>query len=193
MFGAWPSAGVRSRPADPVDQIDPAAVPARYRAPVVDALAARRRFDELVATLRPGPLQERMAELRRRAVDAGVLAVWRTTTQATELERVVDTLGPDRVADELKRAKRDGADDAVVDALAARFASTQRLLNSIEDLREHLPVVEARLGTAIARAAELTLTSSAATATEELTALESELDTLVFDLDALGRATDELA
>ncbi len=180
------------QPADPVDEIDPAAVPARYRAPVVDALAARRRFDELVATLRPGPLQDRMAELRAR-VDAGVLAVWRTTTQATELERVVDTLGPDRVADELKRAKRDGADDAVVDALAARFASTQRLLNSIEDLREHLPVVEARLGAAVARAAELTLTSSAATATEELVALESELDTLVFDLDALGRATDELA
>ena len=77
-----------------------------------------------------------------------MLAVWRTTTQAIELERVVDTLGADRVADELKRAKRDGADAAVVDALAARFTSTQRLLNSMEDLREHLPVVEARLGTA---------------------------------------------
>ena len=80
-----------------------------------------------------------------------MLAVWRTTTQAVELERVVDTLGAERVADELKRAKRDGADEAVVDALAARFASTQRLLNAIEDLREHLPVVEARLGTAVAR------------------------------------------
>ncbi len=180
------------QPADPVDAIDPAAVPARYRPSVADALAARRRFDELVATLRPGPLQERMTDLRAR-VDAGVLAVWRTTTQAVELERVVDTLGAERVADELKRAKRDGADEAVVDALAARFTSTQRLLNALEDLREHLPVVEARLGTAVARAAELALTSSAATATEDLAALESELDTLVFDLDALGRATDELA
>ncbi|MGI9031686.1 MAG: hypothetical protein ACR2HP_17150, partial [Ilumatobacteraceae bacterium] len=85
-----------------------------------------------------------------------------------------------------------GADAAVVDALAARFASTQRLLNSLDELHEHLPVVEARLGTAVARAAELALTSSAAAAPQELGTLEDDLDALVFDLDALGRATDEL-
>ncbi len=186
MFRRRPSA-----PPDPIDQIDPTAVPYRYRPPVVDALAARRRFGELVETLRPGPLQDRLRQLGPR-VDAGVLAVWRTTAQALELERVIDTLDASRVTDELKRARRDGADAAVVDALAARFASTQRLLNSLDELHEHLPVVEARLGTAVARAAELALTSSAAAAPQELGTLEDDLDALVFDLDALGRATDEL-
>jgi hypothetical protein len=181
----------RGRPADPVDEIDPSALPPRYRGPVVDALAARRRFDELVATLHPGPLQDRMGELRSR-VDAGVLAVWRSATRAVELERVVDTLGAERIADELKQARRHGADPAVVDTLALRFASTQRLLNALEDLREHLPVVEARLGTAVARAAELALTSPAAAGRDELSGLEADLDTLIFDLDALSRATTEL-
>ena len=135
----------KARPPDPVGDLDPATVPARYRPPVVDALAARQRFDELVATLRPGPLQDRLRDLRGR-VDAGVLAVWNSTARAVDLERVIDTLGPERIAEELKRARRDGADAAIVDALSARFASTQRLLNTLEDLHEHLPVVEARLG-----------------------------------------------
>src|SRR5215218_6056398 len=101
----------KARPADPVADLDPTAVPARYRPPVLDALAARQRFDELVATLRPGPLQDGLRELRGR-VDAGVLAVWRSTTRAVELERVIDALGPERIADESKQAKRDGADPA---------------------------------------------------------------------------------
>lgn len=143
----------RRRPPEPgpLDGVDVGAVSPRYRTSVSDALDAWRQFDELVAGVRPGPLQDRLGELRRR-VDAGVLAVWGTTTKATELERVVGTLDPDRVAAELKQARRQDADPAAVDALAARFASTQRLLNALDDLRTGLPLLEARLGTAVARA-----------------------------------------
>jgi len=109
--------------------IDPNAVAAAYRAPIADALRARAQFGQLVDTLRPGPLQERLREMTGR-VDAGVDAVWRSAQNATELERVVATLDPDRVADELKRARRSDADESVVAALAARFASTQRSTRS---------------------------------------------------------------
>lgn len=177
-------------PPDPLAEVDPAAVPAVYGASVADALRARAQFGELVTGLRDGPLQQRMGELGSR-VDAGVLAVWRTANQAADIDRVTATLDPDRVTAELKQARRSGAPDEVVDALQARFASTQRLLNSRDELRERLPVLEARLGTAVARAAELTLTSPAS-ASAEIDGLAGELDRLVLELDALGAANAEL-
>ena len=177
-------------PPDPLAGIDPAAVPAAYRSPVADAMRVRAQFRELVAGLRDGPLQERMRELGAR-VDAGVLAVWRTASQAADIDRVATTLDPGRVTAELKQARRSGAEPAVIEALQARFASTQRLLNSRDELRERLPILEARLGTAVARAAELALTSPAS-ANAEINGLEAELDRLVVDLDALSSATAEL-
>ncbi len=179
-----------STPPDPLAGIDPAAVPPAYRAPVADALRARTQFGDLVAGLRDGPLQDRLRELGGR-VDAGVLAVWRTASQAAEIDRVTATLDPERVTAELKQARRTGAADDVVAALQARFASTQRLLNSRDELRDRLPVLEARLGTAVARAAELALTSPASAATD-IAALEADLDAVVVELGALGAATSEL-
>ena len=102
------------------------------------------------------------------------------------------TLDPERVSAELKRARRDGADPAVVEPLAARFTSVQRLLNTLDEVRERLPMLEARLGTAVARTAELTLTSSVAAAPAELDALAGELDALTVELHALGAATTDL-
>jgi hypothetical protein len=181
----------RSTPPDPLAAVDPSAVPVAYRAPVVDALRARAQFGELVAGLRSGPLQERLRELGGR-VDAGVLAVFRTAMQAADIDRVAATLDPERVTAELKQARRAGAEPEVVEALQARFASTQRLLNSRDELRDRLPVLEARLGTAVARAAELALTSPAS-AGAEISGLAGELDRLVLDLDALTSATAELS
>ena len=181
----------KSSPPEPIaGGIDPSAVAAAYRAPIADALRARAQFGQLVDTLRPGPLQERLREMTAR-VDAGVDAVWRSAQNATELERVVATLDPDRVADELKRARRSDADESVVAALAARFASTQRLLNALDESRSRLPILEARLGTAVAQAAELTLTPSGP-ATDAIDSLERELSSLVTDLDALGAASREI-
>jgi hypothetical protein len=176
---------------DPLAAVDPAAVPPAYRAPVEDALRARQQFGALVARVPRGPLRERLDGLAAR-VDAGVLAVWGSAGHAAELEQVLATLDPERVTAEFKRAKREGAEPTVLEPLAARFASVQRLLNTLEDVRRNLPVLEARLGTAVARTAELTLASPAAAAPAELDALESELVALTTDLHALTEATPEL-
>lgn len=140
---------------DPVAaEVDPAAVPVAYRAPVTDALNARVQFRALVDAGADGPMRSRLEEMSAR-IDAGVMAVWQTVRQAVRLEGVVAALDPDRVAGAMKQAKRDEAsgvlDPGASDAVAARFASTQRLLNDLDDLRERLPLLEARLGTAMAR------------------------------------------
>lgn len=179
-----------AEPAAPA--IDPLAVPARYRPAVEDAVRARTQFHSLLAATAPGPMQDRLHELAAK-VDAGVQAVVQAVQQAVRLEEVCATLDPDRVTDDLKRAKRaqesEQGDAATVEALTARFASTQRLLNSLDELRQRIPVLEARLGTAVARAAELTLTSAASPATAGLDDLGSDLDQLVLELGALQAGT----
>ena len=179
-----------SPPPDPLAAVDPAALPAPYRVSVVDARRARSQFAELVAGLTDGPLRARLGELGSR-VDAGVLAIWRTASQAAAIDRVAATLDPERVTAELKQARRSGADQAMVDALQARFASTQRLLNARDELRDQLPVLEARLATAVARAAELTLVAPSML-DGELAGLRGVVDALVLELDALCSATAEL-
>lgn len=121
-----------------------------------------------------------------------MLAIWRTASQAATIERVAATLDPDRVTAELKHARRAGADASIVDVLQERFASIQRLLNARDELRDRLPVLEARLATAVARTAELTLVAPAV-ADAEVTRLTGEVDSLVLELDALYTATAELS
>lgn len=168
-------------PVDPLAHVDPAAVPPAYAGAVAEALAARRRWQEVVAGLREGPTKERMAELGER-VDAGVLAVWETVGRAADVERVAGGLEADRVTEDYKAAKRDpGADPALVEALRARFESTQRLLNATDGVADRLRLLDARLGAAVARAAEVALVASP----EGTDALGRELDAVVGELGAL--------
>ncbi len=140
----------------------------------------------MVESLAPGPAQDRLREIATR-VDDGTRAVWDTACRAAEMERVVATLDPERVTAELKQARRSGADPEVVEALTARFASVQRVLDALDHVRERLPVLEARLGTAVARAAELTLMSSTV-AGGDINAVDHELQALITDLEALRLA-----
>lgn len=180
----------RQSPPDPFDALDVSTLPARYRPAVDDALRSRVEFRRMVESLSAGPGQDRLRELSLR-VDEGTRAVWDTACRAVEMERVVATLDPDRVTAELKQARRSGADPQVVEALTARFASVQRLLDALDHLRERLPVLEARLGAALARAAELSLITTGG-ASSDVTAIDAELQSLVIDLEALRLTSLEL-
>ena len=183
-------------PPDPVAaQIDVGALPAGRRGPVLDALAARHRYGELVAGVPEGPLRDRLTTMGER-VDAGVLAVWKTTEHAQRIDALMASLDPERATAELKQARRDvdagHGDPAALATLTERFASTQRLLNARVELDRRIPLLEARLATAVARAAELTLTSSASTASAGLDTLGGELDALVIELQALQGGVDDV-
>ena len=171
---------------DPLAHVDPAAAPRRLAGAVDEALAARRRFRELVDGLRAGPVRDRLTELVPR-VDAGVAAVWDAAVRVGELERVLATLDPERVTDEYKQARRSGADPSVLAAHEARFGSVQRLLNTIDDTEERLRLLDVRLDGAVDRAAEVALASGAGA--DEL---DAELTDVVDELGALRSALDEV-
>jgi hypothetical protein len=179
----------RRPPDDPLAAVDPRAVAPRFGEAVAAALDARRRYGDVLAGIRPGPVREQLAGLAIR-VDAGVLAVWETDRRATDVARTLDALDPDRVTDDYKRAKRSGDDPRLEAVLAQRFDSVQRLLNTLDDTDERLRLLDARLGAVVAGAAEVALGTVAGAG--DVDALGAELDGVVDDLGALRAALDEL-
>ncbi len=175
----------RRRPGGPLAQVSPSSVSPRFAGAVAAALDTRRRYTDLVSGMRPGPSQDRLAALQAQ-VDAGVLAVWDTARRAGDIERTLATLDPDRVTAEYKQAKRTEDDDDLEAALAQRFASVQRLLNTLDDTEERLQLLDARLGAAVAAAAEV------AVGTAPPDQLGAELESVVGDLQALRAALHDL-
>jgi hypothetical protein len=168
-------------PPDPLAFVDPAAVPARFATAIAEAMHARRRFAGVVAELRPGPVRDRLATLGEQ-VDAGVLAVWETVQRAADMERVAAGLDAEDATADYKQAKRDpAADPALLAALRERFESVHRLLNAVDDVEASLRLLDARLGAAVARAAEVALAASDTAAD----GLGDELESVVSELGAL--------
>ncbi len=178
----------RSAPRDPLAAVDPAAVSPRFAGSVAAALDARHRYAEVLASVRPGPVRDRLAVSGDRLV-AGVAAVWEIAQRATQVERTLAALDPERVTDDYKAARRSGADPELEAALAQRFTSVQRLLNALDDTGERLRLLDARLGAAVAGAAEVALGVSGEA---DADALAAELDGAVGELAALRTALDEL-
>lgn len=174
-------------PPDPLAHVDPWRVPARFSGAVQAALDARRRYGDIVARTRPGPVHDRLAALGAR-VDEGVAAVWDAATRAGDIESTLAGLDPARVTAQYKEAKRGATDPELAEALAQRFASVQRLLNSLDDTDERLRLFEARLDATVARAAEVSLSAAG----DGLDAVSDELDGAVDDLTALHTALDDL-
>ena len=175
----------RRGPEDPLAHVDPALVSRRFAVPVADALEARRRYADVVAGAAPGPVRDRLAEAGAR-LDAGVAGLWDVARRASQVERTLAALDPDRVTDEYKRAKRDGADPQLEQVLAQRFASVQRLLNALDDTDDRVRLLDARLGATVATAAEVAL---GLTAPDQVGA---ELEGVVTELDSLRAALAEL-
>ncbi len=129
----------RKAPDDPLGHVDPAAASPRFEPAVSEALDARRRYRELLDGLRPGPVRDRLATTGER-LEAGVLAVWDTARRASEIERTLAALDPERVAAEYKRAKRAGDDPELeTGAVGARDAAARSMTLSSSPRSSHTP------------------------------------------------------
>jgi hypothetical protein len=184
------NAGPPPPPADPVGSLDLARVPSRLRSLVEDAVAGERRWRRIVGGLQPGPVADRLIELAGRVV-AGVLEIYAVAVRVGEVEQVLDALEPTQAAQAFKTAKRRAADGEPVpelEALEARFASVQRMLNVVDDAGEQLRVLEARLMAAVAQGAELAITADP----RGLTTMGADLDAVVGELGSLRGALVEL-
>ncbi len=179
------------RDVPPGPSVDPSTVPVRLRPSVDDAFASLERWRQLAARQAPGPLRDRLDEWTLR-LDGAVAQIVDTATRVGQIELVLRDLDPDRVSDRFKAAKRAaaaGSPPPEFDALEARFASVQRMMNAVSDAEERLRVLDARLGAAVAQGAELVVMGDADGAAR----LDADIAGLVDELTLLRTSLGELS
>lgn len=132
------------------DRIDPFAVGEPWRHYVKGSLTARNRFDEARRHTRPGPLRDRLDDLRR-SIDAGVQECWRVARQAQTVSDARRRIDAPALRRRLASLEESGNEPAA-DAVRAQLGSAERLDGVISETTQRLETLEARLTEAVARA-----------------------------------------
>lgn len=160
-----------------------------WRRYLVEAIAARQRFDTAVEECEPGPLRRRLEQIRRRVED-GVAEVDRIARHGSRLDRAIRELDdPDELRTRLDAARRDPTSaPEVVEAFAAQLASTERIVELAVQTRQRLEVLDAQLDEAVARVVELSLRQGDVA---EADPLGDRVDGLVVEMESLRLALDE--
>ncbi|HET7487629.1 MAG TPA: hypothetical protein VFJ85_06835 [Acidimicrobiales bacterium] len=179
------------------ERIDPFAVGEPWRHSVMEAVRARARFEQTVDAARPGPLKDRLVDVGRR-IDQGAEECWRIARQGDALRSAVGRLGVDQARRELEQVRAELARAPEADrpplqktaaALEAQVASAERIEKVSNDAATRLRVLNAQLDEAVARAVELSLSTSET----DLSPLSDDVDSLVGELESLRLALEETA
>jgi hypothetical protein len=186
---AWAARVAAALPKDSTGSghVDPFALQDPWRTFVRSAQQARRKFDEAVHGARRGPMRDRLTEIGGR-VDDAVDECWRVARQGqalTDARSQLDTADAQRELASLDRSSPSQTKTA--EALQAQLASAQRLEMTINDARDRLRLLDARMDEAVARAVELSVEGGDA----DLQGLGSDVDGLVGDMEALRQGLEE--
>jgi hypothetical protein len=135
-------------------EIDPFALTEPWRHHVARAVKARRRFDEAVAGVAPGPLRERLDDVGRR-LEAAVEECWQVARRAQEVERAtrgVELAGRRQEVElarvrlrELDQRFEEAATHAVEISLTGGDADIAALGAGVEDVVDELGALRAAL------------------------------------------------
>jgi hypothetical protein len=185
-IGAFVTRSRSPRPA----RIDPFTVGEPWRRAVSDALKARARFTEAVSRSDPGPVRDRLARIGER-VDEAVETCWRVSRHGQSMADARRRINV-RALDAEVAALTTGEPGSTVDeqttaALESQLATAQRLDAVIEDTRDQLRLLNARLDEAVARALELALRGDGSS----LGPVGSDVEHVADELEALRLALDE--
>lgn len=193
---AWAGRVVAAIPRAPADaRIDPFTLAEPWRGYVMDALQARTRFAESVASARAGPMQDRLREIQSR-VDTGVQEVWRIARRGHDLVDARRRVDPESIRRDIATTKaiaeQPGSSgptmQQTLDSLEAQLATAQRIERVIGDADSRLRLLNARLDEAAARTIELSVQAHDVT---ELGGLGADVDQMVDEMEALRLAIEE--
>ncbi|MDQ1437438.1 MAG: hypothetical protein QOK43_1067 [Acidimicrobiaceae bacterium] len=171
-------------------RVEPGKVREPWRRFVVDAIDARRRFEQASHRTRPGPLRDRLTELGRR-LDSAVDETWRIARQGDALQSAYSELDVGDVQQELASLGDEAASpsrDAAMKALQAQLAAAARIERVAGDARDRLRVLNARLDEAVARAVELSVGTMG---DEDLLGVSNQVDSLVGEMESLREALED--
>jgi len=144
------------------ERIDPFVLTDPWRSFVQDAQQAEARFGRIIATVRDGPLRDRLGDVNQR-IDDGVHACWRIAQAGYQLHKTLLQVA-------------DTNSDSVV-----------RMRAREDDTRQKLAALTKNLDEAVARAAELATGQLGG-----LDAVADDVESVVGDLEALRQAIAEV-
>jgi hypothetical protein len=193
---AWGARVALGLPRSPrPDRIDPFTLGAPWRKSVHEALQAQRRFNEAVRKADAGPLQDHLRDIGQR-IDTGVRECWRVAQRGEAIEdglKTLDVEGTKRELVDVERDLRGEAGDARLqqtrDSLRAQLHTAQRMIDAVQDARNQLRLLDARLDEAVTRAVELSLRSAP---DADVSGLGSDVESLVSDMEALRSALEDV-
>lgn len=187
VYAALPK---RPRPA----RIEPGRLAEPWRTFVRDAQDAADRFERAVRAIPPGPLKDRLAEVRDR-IAAGARECWGIAQRGHQLAAAVRELDIDGIRRELAHAEAEARRApqrpelaAAVRSLREQLASAERLAGVARDTADRLRRLNAQLDEAVARAVELSLDIGDLSG---LGPLGTSVEGVVGELEALRQALDE--
>ncbi len=180
------------------ERIDPRALHDPWRRFVLEALDAQQRFARAVRHAPAGPLKARLESIGARLA-TGVRECWRIARHGQALEEALGQLEP--VGEVQRRLAQVNADltgpragderlSQMAEALRSQIASTSRITEVAHDTRDRLRLLDARMDEAVARAVELSLSTSSG---DEgvVGGLGSDVDDLVSEMESLRLALEE--
>jgi hypothetical protein len=157
----------------------------------VQAEDAKKRFDQVVGTVRGGPLRERLQQLSGR-LDDGIEESWRIARRGHELVGAIgkiDTASAERELGDLRQAigtrPPSPAEADTMAALDAQLASAHRLVALADRSRDRLRLLDARFDELVARTVEVSV------GTGDTDILGNDVDGLVSELESLRIAMEE--
>lgn len=176
---------------EPSARVAPSSLSEPWRTYAVQAQDAKQRFDHVVATVKSGPLRERLQQLSGR-LDDGIDESWRIARRGHELVGAIgkiDTTSAERELAELRQAigtrQPSPAEADTMAALEAQLASAHRLVALADRSRDRLRLLDARFDELVARTVEVSVGSG------DTDVLGNDVDGLVSELESLRIAMEE--
>jgi hypothetical protein len=175
--------------------VDPFSLREPWRHAVQEALAAQNRFRQATAGVAAGPLQDRLttigAQLERGVAEAGRVA--RRGQTLEDVRRQIDT---GTIVAELQRLEavaqvsptEDSSRAGTAEALRAQLATAERIDGVLDETRDRLGLLDARLDEAVARSLELSVRTDDP---DQLGGVNTTVDEVLEEMEALRLALDE--
>ena len=171
------------------DRQSPDVLPAPWSTLVVDATAARLRFDQVLQEVSAGPTRDRLRQLRGQVSDC-VGRCDETAHRGVQLQRFADPVHVEsarlRLVDaeeDLRRRPDDRHAVELAEAVRSELASAERLRALVDNTERSLRRLVSQLNDTVNRAAELGFSRSGQA---------SDLDEVVDELEALRRGFEDV-
>jgi hypothetical protein len=175
--------------------VDPFSLREPWRQAVREALQAQSRFKQATTGVAAGPLRDRLATIGLQ-LERGVAEAGRVARRGQTLEDVRRQIDTGSVLAQLQQLEVNATEswasgsnlERAAEALRAQLATAERLDRVLDETRDRLVLLDARLDEAVARSLELSVRTDDP---DQLGGVNTTVEEVLEEMEALRLALDE--